>query len=698
MNSLDIELFHADLMNSVHLAVASSGGFTDDAFAEAAAERLIESNEIATYEPCSYRTPSGRMAIDGYCFDEADDSLRVFIVYRKGTDALGTVTRTEAETQFRKLVAFVRAALTGQFENSVDENHPARDFAERVFQNKTRISHIHAYLLSDALLSARVKDWPQGSIDGIPVDFRIWDIGRFFRAYVSSTGLDDIVVDFCDNPFGDDDGLPCLVASTPGSPYEAYLCVLPAELLGYIYGKYGSRLLEGNVRAFLTAKGKINQGIRSTLLKLPQMFFAYNNGISAVASDVRVENTANGPRMVSATNLQIVNGGQTTASIENVQRMDKATTLSQAFVPMKLSKVTGDRASTMIEDISKYANSQNKVSDADFFASHPFHRRIEQFSRRIWAPARGGNQYVTHWYYERARGQYLNEFARLTKSQRDHLRLEIPKDQLITKTDLARCELSWDCRPFNVSAGAQVVIGEFARRISEKWRVDPDSFNEDYFRRIVARMLIYRHAGNCVSQQSWYIVGYRAIIVAYAIARLSHELATRKCGVLDLKRVWQQQDIYSELSQQLIDIAKAVFESMNQPDDSQRNLTQWAKRQGCWEEVKRVPVALSSAFLATLINADEIVEEEKAARSLQHLDSGIGDQEQVLSLGPRFWNDLLNWARCRNGLAESDERVLRAAAGEYGNLPSEKQCKRLLQLKMRYEDQGFVQAQPVDVP
>lgn len=687
---MDLELFRADFMNGVQLRLASGGGFTDDAFAEVAAEHLEEVNEISSFEPCRYRAPSGRMSIDGYSFDEADDSLRVFLVHRSGSDALSTLTRTEAEVQFKKLGAFVDAAFTGRFERSVDQNHPAYDFSERALERKSTVARIRAYLLSDCLLSTRVKDWPEGSIADIPVDFHIWDIGRFYRAFVSNTGLDDIVVDFRDGEHGDAAGLPCLAASTPGSPYQAYLCILPADLLGEIYDRYGSRLLEGNVRAFLTAKGKINQGIRATLLKQPQMFFAYNNGISAVASDVEIIDTPSGHRMLSAANLQIVNGGQTTASIENVQRNDDHASLGYAFVPMKLSVVTGEASTQMVEDISRYANSQNKVSDADFFANHPFHQRLEQISRRMLAPATSGNQFETHWYYERARGQYLNEFAKLSTAQRERRKLENPKDQLITKTDLARCELSWECRPFNVAAGAQIVIAEFAKRISEAWKTDSDRFNEDYFRNVVARMLIYRKAEKLVSAQPWYVIGYRAIIVTYSIARMAHELSLLNRGALDLKLIWRNQDVDQTLCAELVEIAEKIFEALNESQEGQRNLTQWAKRQNCWEDIKKIPIELSLPFLRSLADEHEAREEARAARAVQQIDSGIDEQAFVLALGQRYWQELLSWVVGRSGVASTDERALRAAAGQYGSLPTEKQCKRLLQLKKHCEEQGFI--------
>ncbi len=689
MTGLDLELFYADLENSVELRVASVGGFSDDAFTEVAAERLEEANEITNFEPCRYRSPNGRFGIDGFSFDAADDSLRAFIVLRGEPGQITPLVKTEADGIFRKLTAFLKEAVTGRFERSLDDNHPARDFAERLFESRKDIAKIRAYLLSDCLLSARVKDWPEGEIDGIAVDFHIWDIGRFFRAASSDIGLDDVTVDFREGAFGDPEGLPCLAASTPGSPYGAFLCVLPADLLGDIYERYGSRLLEGNVRAFLTAKGKINQGIRSTLLRAPEMFFAYNNGISAVASEALIKETESGHRLISATNLQIVNGGQTTASVENVQRSDKQAQIDRAFVPMKLSVVTGEASTRMVEDISRYANSQNKVSDADFFANHPFHQRLEQLSRRMWAPPRRARQYQTRWYYERARGQYMNEFARLTPAQRERLKLEIPKDQLVTKTDLARCELTWQERPFNVSAGAQVVTNEFAKRISEAWKSDPDAFSEEYFRNAMARLIVFRTAEKLVSSQPWYVVGFRSIIVSYSIARLAALISSAGSSVLDLKRVWQEQEVYSEFVDMLLVIAEDVAAYLVDQGKI-RNVTQWVKRQSCWEDIKKSRLSILPQFGATLIPADQMQASLRSARALQQVDSGIDDQTAVANLGPEYWLALLAWAGEKGIVSESDARIIRGAAGVSDNFPTDKQSKRLLLVKKRCEDEGFV--------
>jgi AIPR protein len=190
----------------------------------------------------------------------------------------------------------------------------------------------------------------------------------------------------------------------------AYLSVVPAVQLAAIYDRWGSRLLEQNVRSFLQARGNVNRGIRNTLEREPEMFFAYNNGITATAEAIESETTEQGLVITNIHNLQIVNGGQTTASIHLASR--QKVDLFRVFIQMKLSIVGPDLAEKIVPKISQYANSQNRVNAADFFANHPFHVRMEEFSRRLYAPSPEGNFRESKWFYERARGSYQDETAK----------------------------------------------------------------------------------------------------------------------------------------------------------------------------------------------------------------------------------------------------------------------------------------------
>ena len=684
---MDIEDFRKELISEVDVWATADSNFRHSSFVDVCIHYLEEAGEVCDFEPCYYRGVSARrrnVGIDGYAFDRADGSLRIFLADLCGSGQ-ATLTQTAAKSLFGKLRAFVEDAVNGALDDIIDENHPARALADDLQNRGANIARIRAYLLTDATLSTRVRDWPEGEIGGVPIEFHIWDISRFFRAHSSRSGQDELLVDLRRS----DGGLLCLQASEEGGSYLSYLCVIPGELLADIYDEYGSRLLEGNVRAFLSTKGKVNKGIRNTVLHNPEMFFAYNNGIAATASAVDLTETAQGVRLATVTDLQIVNGGQTTASLSTSRRADGAD-LTKTFVPMKLSVIAPELSVEMIPQISRCANSQNKVSDADFFANHEFHRRLEAISRRMWAPAKGGAQHETRWFYERARGQYSNAYAAMTPAARRRFTEENPRDQVITKTDLAKSENSWLGLPQKVSKGAQSNFLDFAGKITEQWSSDRDRFNEVYFRNVVARTILFRSVERIVSSRPWYSGGYRANIVTYTIAKLSYEIGRSGSGELNFPDIWQKQGIQPELADQVAEIAKSVYGSITNPLRGHENVTQWCKKDECWLEVQRLPCALSRRFVESLLPAHAVRTEEKEARSLQQLDSGIDAQSAVVSLGFDYWQRFLIWGREKQLLqAAADDRAVTMAAGFVGCLPNDRQSKRLLVLKTQFEEEGF---------
>ncbi|WP_234911303.1 AIPR family protein, partial [Vibrio anguillarum] len=143
----------------------------------------------------------------------------------------------------------------------------------------------------------------------------------------------DSVINFKDD-FGG--GIPILKASGGSDALESYLAVIPGKQLAEIYDKWGPRLLEANVRSFLQVRGKVNKGIRDTIRDEPHMFFSYNNGLSATADNIEIDKTDSGYQLVSVNNLQIVNGGQTTASLYAASKALKEQ-IQQVFVQMKLT-------------------------------------------------------------------------------------------------------------------------------------------------------------------------------------------------------------------------------------------------------------------------------------------------------------------------------------------------------------------------
>ncbi|MBP0579591.1 AIPR family protein [Labrys sp. LIt4] len=685
---MEIDDFRQDLINQVAIWATADANFRHSAFVEVAVHYLEEAGEIADFEPCFFRGMGAKrrnLAVDGYAFDDADGSVRLLLAEPILGTEITTLTQTDARAAFGRLRAFVEEAIAGRLEADIDESHPAHGLASELRRRAPHLARIRAYILTDATLSTRARDWPEGEIANVPVEFHIWDIARLHRVHASRSGRDELVVDFGRVSGG---GLPCVKAGTGGNQYTAYLCIVPGEVLAQIYDNHGSRLLEGNVRSFLSAKGRINKGIRNTAVQQPEMFFAYNNGIAATASAVIVTRTADGDRITSVTDLQIVNGGQTTASLAATRRADKVS-LQGIFVPMKLSVVSPEKSGEMIPLIARYANSQNKVSDADFFSNHDYHRRLEQISRRIWAPALTGAQHETHWFYERARGQYLNEQAVLGPAERKRFLEMNPREQVITKTDLAKSENAWRQLPQIVSRGAQKNFIEFATFITERWEVAPDKFHEDYFRVAVARVMIFRATERLVSTQPWYSGGYRANVVAYTVARLAQLVASADGKAVDLLGVWQRQGLTAALSGQIERIACAMHGVIVEPPAGVQNVTEWCKRDLCWERAKQVSVEIKPEFLTELLDVSEVQATDRTARSQQRVDSGISAQATVVRLGRPYWSGVREWALARRLLAPDEERLVKVAAGLVQGLPTDKQSLRLLQIKARLESEGL---------
>ncbi len=386
--------------------------------------------------------------------------------------------------------------------------------------------------------------------------------------------------------------VPCLSVPVNGRDYGAYLAILRGDVLCKLYEEYGPRLLELNVRSFLQARGGVNKGIRETIIKEPERFLAYNNGISITATDIKLVKMPDGGKGIAwAKDLQIVNGGQTTASLFHAARKDKADP-ALVHVQAKLSVVDAVKVGEFVPLISRYSNSQNKVNEADFSANAPFHVTMEALSRTVWAPASDGTQHQTKWFYERARGQYMDAKARQpTPAKKRDFNAIYPNSQKFTKTDLAKFENTWDQLPFKVSFGAEKNFREFTLRLQEREAIVVD---QSYYQQLIAKAILFRGAEKIVQAQQF--GGYRANIVTYTLAYLVHMTGRR----LDLDRIWREQGLTHSLEEAIRKTSHAVHKVIADPPGG-RNVTEWCKKDVCWDGIKQLQVSLPAAFKAEAV-------------------------------------------------------------------------------------------------
>lgn len=299
-------------------------------------------------------------------------------------------------------------------------------------------------------------------------------------------------------------------------------------------------------------------------------------------------------------------------------------------------------------------------------------------------------QHETRWFYERVRGQYLNEPAALSAAERKRFLEMHPRDQVITKTDIAKAENAWHGLPHIVSRGAQKNFIEFAGFITDRWNANPDVFHEDYFRAAVSKVIVFRATERIVSAQPWYSGGYRANVVAYTVSRLVYEVeVARPNRQLDLGSIWQRQGISDTLAAQIAAVAETMQGVITQPPPGVQNITEWSKKELCWEQARRAPVTLKAGLDADLTDTDVVRTRQRVAQSQQRQDSGIDAQAAVVRLGRAYWRELRDWSQQRRLLPPDEDRLLRVAAGLVQGLPTDRQSTKLLQLKVRLEAEGF---------
>lgn len=507
------------------------------------------------------------------------------------------------------------------------------------------------------------------------------------------------IVEFDTKDF-DCDGIQYLKADLgDDSDYDAYLGIVPGKFLADIYLKYGSKLLQGNVRAFLSVRGKVNKGIRSTIINNPENFFTYNNGIAIVARSIGF--SADKTRITHFKDLQIINGGQTTASLANaIIRKEDKKGMGNLFVPMKLtvlnvendmSEEDVERYNDITKTISKCANCQNPVSDADFFSNHPFHVMMEKLSQKVLAPPVAGKPYQTRWFYERSRGKWEQEQMKLTQAERKTFCEKSPKSQVVKKEKLAKCLNTIRMNPHQVCQSSAINFNRFADYVEELYDKSKDSINEEFFKKGICSVIMFDELDVMVNKSEWYPKGGdKAQIVPYTIAKLMSLLS--KDVDLDWKTIWNKQTMYPALAKELIRLALVT----------QRFLTEQAggglvrtisRTLAVWDSYRKVPFEFSDAFIATLISKEETKVTEATAKRAHRFNSNIDASVEIFNLGADYWMKVYNDLSKENVLSYGDLDFIKSIATRFIAkmvLPSPAQCKRLLKIVNNIEDKGYV--------
>ena len=642
-----IEQFSENLRQDV-LALADADGqdmMLSDSFTQTMFDMLSEAGEFDDPLVCYHRARG--MEVSGYMLDEDEARLDLFLSIHTNSTPPKTVTRQRVEVAFRRLRSFLEWCLSGRYVE-LEESSPVFDMAAHIHAFKGSLAKVRLCVITDGRTTIDSVSQNQ-NLGDIAISSSLWDVVRLHRLSTSGSQRETISIDLTER-FGGP--VPCLRAASTQEGYRAFLMLIPGDVLRSIYADFGSRLLETNVRSFLQARGKVNRGIRDTIAREPERFLAYNNGITLTAETVGLCDDNGSSAVTRLDGLQIVNGGQTTASLlaANRGRAD----LSQVHVAAKLIEIAeGEIHDELVRNVSRYANSQNRISEADFSSNDPFHVRIEEMSRTTWAPAVGGSQRQTKWFYERARGQYqVARVSEATPARRRAFSAEHPTRQRFTKTDLAKFENTWDQLPHIVSRGAQKNFSDYMIRMGER---DLSVVDRTHFERLVAKAILFRTSERIVQRQNF--GGYRANIVTYTLALLSNTTSQR----IDLHRIWREQSLTPDLQRVIAELSHDVHSIITNPPTA-RNITEWCKSERCWgvirTSVSRVPV---NRIEDELMNTAAMKREQKRSISTVSQDH-VENLRRLVEVNSEGWKMLADWGT-ETGAIDPGQRQLALRIG-----------------------------------
>ena len=567
--------FNEELIEEVREYRENEKCSTEDAFTSVFSSYVIDAGEsfLNNCNVLSYRKEYEKAKINAYVYDEYFQTLTLAVsVFENRTD-ISKMGKVDINKNVKQATKFYRMCKSGYF-NDVEETDPGYIIAEYINDYEREIENIKVVLLTN---KETVPEIPESiKIDKISVKFDVWDLERICQSLYQNKSHEDLVIRF-QNKYNNP--LKMIKVKQDTDVYDCYIGVISGQCLAEIYRDEGQKLIEKNVRSFLQATGKINQGIKKTLIEEPEMFMTYNNGISTTAKSIVIDEEKSDEDFVVIKEIvdwQIVNGGQTTASIHNA--LQTGVDISQVNVQIKLTVIREQsKTEEMVGFISKYANSQNKINMSDFSANDPYHIEMARLSEKIYVPSENGKS-TLRWYYERARGQYMVDVNRQpTPAAKKRFKEVSPKSMCISKTVAAKCMMAWMRYPNVVSKGLETNFIEFSAMIKNGDVPEP---SQDSYISMISKVILFKECDKLVAKQNF--GGYKAQINYYVIALLA-EFHSDEVDDMD---IWKRQSISPELSIRLEELILKVWNHFMNPEVVGINITQWCKKEDCWKLLK----------------------------------------------------------------------------------------------------------------
>jgi hypothetical protein len=489
-------------------------------------------------------------------------------------------------------------------------------------------------------------------------DYDVYDINDI-KTLFYSIEEDTVEIDF--NDYYLDKGIPCV--KSLNDRLDVFLFMIPGYVLAKMYDEYHHKLLDKNIRYYLDEKGSINKGIMKTLKEEPGLFSAYNNGLSCVCSNIEFDQSGN---LIKIKDFQIVNGGQTTASLHSA--FEKGYEIAHVKVQVKLTKIKEIKDLKILPNIARYANTQNTVQIADHHANEKYLKELEKLSRQVEAPSFIEGIGKQKWYFERARGQFLLE--KTFNSSIDYESL-YPRKMRFDKLDLAKFIMSWEQYPYEVSKGRQRNFNVFMKVL--KSNADNEKVTKSIFKNLVSLNILFKTIDKIIKDQG---LGFKSQVVTYSLAKFSFD-AKKK---INLERIWNDQDISNSLKKYFEHQTKLTYNALVDSVSYQKdpNLGTWAKKNKCWDYIRdqKFPIDIPSDYITS------------SQRNLLVMIEG-----ELLDKPADYWFSLSKWGKESDFLTSFERRIVYSMGKivSKNGKPSAKQYAQIEKIYNEIKDSNFNQ-------
>lgn len=562
------EKFYKECMVNLEYALEASGdkGNTKELlFTSRIVEDLSEGNNPVfsgfTGDPFRYAPPALDYHIDGYSMSDEENSIFLYVTDFVDSPDPFYRNLSDVEKHLKGVHEFVKSCISNPeklLNQTIDL--PVYELVFQYSHNYSQYSDINYVYLTNGLV--REVKLPVYKIFGKNVNIIIMDIERY-RRFMDGQTIRNIDADLniLESP------IECVSACDLNEDYDTYCFLLSGRVIFNLFDVYHYQLLNSNVRTYLQLRGKINQGIMETIRDNPGNFLAYNNGISAIASSVDLDEMG---RIVALHDFQIVNGGQTSASIYNA--VGKGYNVNKIRVLVKLTIINNStHRDEIIRSISRYANTQNVIKFSDFSSNDFYNKELAILSRSVITPSINSS-IPTKWYYENVSGAYNIERADRGKI----FEKEYPVKQMFTKTDLAAYELSYQGLPAIACRGAQDAYKVFVMNLPNFKKP-----NAEDFKRIVAKKILFDQTMEILDEQGGQ--GKKSV-AKYVVAYISTVICGNK---MNLDLIWNNQQIGDGLKKDISTLVNQMTPLLRkEATKNNKSLEMYCRMPTTWQRYK----------------------------------------------------------------------------------------------------------------